>query len=91
MLIKTAEKNYCSLLRLIIFLFLQVFANGTLLISRVYMEDQGTWTCIANNTAATVRAHAYMHVASTYNYILRFLCTFLINYAVYAHIMHAQG
>ncbi|XP_052767076.1 inactive tyrosine-protein kinase 7-like isoform X2 [Mya arenaria] len=41
-----------------------VYPNGTLLISKVYMEDQGTWTCIANNTAATINAAAYMHVAS---------------------------
>ncbi|KAH3873129.1 hypothetical protein DPMN_036355 [Dreissena polymorpha] len=45
-----------------------IYPNGTLKISKVYMEDQGMYQCVANNTAGAIYASAYLDVASGSEY-----------------------
>ena len=44
--------------------YLQLFSNGTLLISKVYMEDQGRYGCVASNVAGKIRIEAFLSVSS---------------------------
>ena len=47
-------------------IYFQFLPNGTLSITRVYMEDKGKYGCTANNTAGKSRREAYLNVASKY-------------------------
>jgi hypothetical protein len=37
-----------------------------MLISKVYMQDQGLYGCTANNSAGVIHTTAYIYVASEY-------------------------
>ncbi|XP_041351989.1 inactive tyrosine-protein kinase 7-like isoform X2 [Gigantopelta aegis] len=40
----------------------KIFDNGTLLITKVFMEDKGIYGCLANNTAGQIRAEIYLRI-----------------------------
>lgn len=49
---------------------LQFYPNGSMFISRVYMEDQGLYGCTANNSAGTIHTSVSIYVASKFIEIL---------------------
>uniref|UniRef100_A0A0L8G061 Ig-like domain-containing protein n=1 Tax=Octopus bimaculoides TaxID=37653 RepID=A0A0L8G061_OCTBM len=59
---KNGEANTWDLARF------EMLGNGTLLISKVFMEDKGRYGCTANNTAGLQRYEAYLDVASAAEY-----------------------
>ena len=54
MFILTCANSYC---------LLQFLANGTMVISKVYMEDHGLYGCTANNSAGENRTEAFVYIA----------------------------
>ena len=42
----------------------QIFKNGTMNIRRVFIEDNGMYGCVANNTAGVARWDFYLRVTS---------------------------
>ncbi|OWF48337.1 inactive tyrosine-protein kinase 7-like [Mizuhopecten yessoensis] len=44
------------------------YSNGTLYLSKVYIQDKGKYGCTANNTAGSIRREAYLNVATTNDY-----------------------
>ncbi|KAK3092980.1 hypothetical protein FSP39_009604 [Pinctada imbricata] len=60
------DKNY---FRDFDFSRVKFFTNGTLSISRVYMEDKGRYGCTANNTAGKTRREAFLNVATSTDFV----------------------
>jgi len=42
----------------------QVLSNGSLFVSKVFMEDAGKYGCMAGNNGGLEREEAYLHVHS---------------------------
>ena len=64
------------------FCLFQFFANGTMLIKQVYMEDQGMYGCTANNSAGRTRTEAYVYIAGEWDFVLKY-STFLPKFCHY--------
>ncbi|XP_078313477.1 inactive tyrosine-protein kinase 7-like isoform X2 [Crassostrea virginica] len=48
----------------------KLFSNGTLLISKVYMEDQGRYGCVASNVAGKIRIEAFLSVSTSIDFTI---------------------
>jgi len=44
-------------------MMLQLLSNGSLYISKVYMEDDGKYSCTVGNSGGLDQEDAYLHVA----------------------------
>ncbi|XP_048732970.1 inactive tyrosine-protein kinase 7-like [Ostrea edulis] len=49
---------------------IKLFSNGTLFISKVYMEDQGRYGCTASNVAGKDRVEAFLTVTTSIEYTI---------------------